>query len=178
MTRHRRASNWWRRFGAALALLMAAACAGPAAAPGAVSQSATGTAVVKGGPADEVYILGRGAVTVTRIGDTSLVDGNGRLLYRTVEVYAGFHDIHFTYRYASLCAATVESCAITFSRPGRLALNALPGHVYRVTATYSKGGMRAWIIDESNAGQVVAVNSGEGVDWAASQQGISSAHKF
>lgn len=178
MTRSGKILSWWRRIGAVSALLMVAACAGPAATPSAVSMSATGTAVVRGGPADEVYLFGRGTVTVTRIDDTSLIDGDDRPLYGTVEVYPGLHDIHFTYRYASLCAATVDSCAITFSRPGRLALNALPGHVYRVTATYWKGGLRSWIIDESAAGQVVAGSAVGDGDWAAKQQGIGSAHQF
>ena len=137
-----------------------------------------GTAVVMGGPADEVYFLGRGAVTVTRIDDTSLADANDVPRYRTVEVYPGLHDIHFVYNYAALCAAVVADCAITLSRPGRLALNALPGHVYRVTATYGNGSLRAWVIDETVGGQVVAGTAVGAGDWAASQQGIGSAHQF
>jgi hypothetical protein len=159
-------------------LLLAAACAGPVATPAAVAMSATGTAVIRGGPAEEVYLFGRGALTVTRIDDTNLVDGNDIPLYGTVEVYPGLHDVYFLYRYASMCAAVVGDCVITLSRPGRLTLNVLPGHVYRVTGTYGKGSLQAWIIDETEAGRVVATNSVGDGDWAARQQGIGTAHQF
>ncbi|MFP6740620.1 MAG: hypothetical protein VCD33_03180, partial [Alphaproteobacteria bacterium] len=115
---------------------------------------------------------------VTRIDDTNLVDGNDVPLYGTVEVYPGLHDIHFLYRYASLCAAAIGDCAITLSRPGRLALDVMPGHVYRVTGTYWKGSLVAWVIDETEAGRVVATNAGGDGDWAARQQGIGTAHQF
>ncbi len=155
-------------------LLLAAACVGPVTTPVAVAMSATGTAVIRGGPAEEVYLLGRGALTVTRIDNTSLVDGNDIPLYGTVEVYPGLHDVHFLYRYASLCAAVIGDCAITLSRPGRLTLDVLPGHIYRVTGTYRKGSLQAWVIDETEAGRVVAKNSVGGDDWAARQQGIAT----
>ncbi len=157
-----------------LVLFLAAACAGPVTAPGPVSLSATGTAVIRGGTAEEVFLLGRGAITVTRIDDTNLVDGNDVSLYRTVEVYPGLHDVHFLYRYASLCAAVIGDCAITLSRVGRLTLDVLPGHVYRVTGTYRKGSLLAWVIDETEGGRVVANNTEGDGDWAARQQGIGT----
>jgi hypothetical protein len=166
--------GWFKIAIMPVVLSVLAACAGPVAAPGVMAMSATGTAIVRGGPAEEVYLLGRGAVTVTRIDDTNLVDGNDVPLYGTVEVYPGLHDIHFVYRYAALCAATLSDCAITLSRPGRLALNVLPGHVYRVTGTYRKGNLQAWVVDETEAGRVVATNSVGDGDWAARQQGIAT----
>jgi hypothetical protein len=175
-------SRMWRRWiGMAIrpvVLLVLAACAGPVTTPGAVPLSATGTAVIRGGPAEEVFFLGRGAVTVTRIDDTNLVDGNDVPLYGTVEVYPGLHDVHFLYLYAALCATAVGDCAITLSRPGRLTLAVFPGHVYRVTGTYRKGSLVAWVIDETEAGRVVATNAGGDGDWAARQQGIGTAHQF
>ena len=61
------------------ALLSLAACAAPLPPQAPPTFSASGTAIVTGGPDDEAYLFGRGHVTVTRIDDTVLVDSDNKL---------------------------------------------------------------------------------------------------
>lgn len=170
----------WRRGAraAAIPLLLSllAACAGPDT-PERMAFTASGTAIVKGGPAENVYLFGRGGVAITRIDETRLVDGNGQPLYRSVEVYPGLHTVHFDYRHAALCLVPQTVCAMRLSRSGRLVLDAAPGHVYRVGAAYDDGRLWAWIVDE-NDDKVVAGDGPGGANWASGSQRFGIAQQF
>jgi len=159
------------------ALIVLAACAGPKPPPGPLTFSSSGTAIVRGGPAAEVYLFGRGHVTVTRIDGTDLVDSNNNPKYRTIEIAAGLHAVHFNYRHDALCASG-SACAMSLSRDRRLSLNAEAGHVYRVKATYRDGRLWAWIIDESVDLEVVSGELPDGTDWASGQEGFGGGQLF
>ena len=150
----------WRSIAPA-ALLLSAACVGaPPPPPAPAAFTASGTAILGGGPAAETYLFGRGYVTVTRIDDTTLVDGDNKPLYGVIEIAGGLHTVYFTYRYSSL------------SRDRKLALDAQAGHVYRVGATYRDGNLWTWISDESDNRRVVAGETPSGEDWAAGVRGF------
>ena len=160
------------------ALLLLAACiATPPQPPGPALFSADDTAVVRGGPAEEVYLFGRGHVTLTRIDDTDLVDSGNKLMYRNVEVTAGRHAVYFNYRHGALCT-TGESCAMSLSRDRIIALLAQAGHVYRVGATYRDGRLWFWITDESNKARLVAGSRPDGGDWAEVVEGLGGDQLF
>ena len=154
------------------ALLLLAACiATPPQPPGPALFSADDTAVVRGGPAEEVYLFGRGHVTLTRIDDTDLVDSGNKPMYRNVEVTAGRHAVYFNYRYAALCVRG-SACAMTLSRDQKIALNAEAGHVYRVGASYRAGRLWFWITDQSDGQRLVSGDLPDGDDWATRSQGF------
>ena len=172
----RRNTAW--RWASAAALIILAACAGPrppASLP-AVSSSA-GAAIVRGGPALESYLFGRGHVTITRIDDTPLVDGDNNPLYGVIEVAAGRHAVYFVYRHAGLCVAGT-ACALSLLRERKLALDARAGHVYRVGASYRDGRLWAWITDQSDRGRLVAGDLPAGDNWAARARGFGSDQQF
>ncbi len=158
-------------------LLWLTACAAPPPPPGPATFSASGTAIVGGGPAAEVYLFGRGHVTLTRIDDTTLVDGDNGPLYRTIEVAAGAHAVYFNYRHTALCTSR-SACAMSLSRDRKLALVARAGHVYRVGATYRNGRLWFWIADESDDSRVVSGGLPDGDDWAAGAQGLGGGQLF
>ena len=160
------------------ALILLSACAGTAAAPpGPATFSSKGTAIVRGGPADEVYLFGRGHVTITKIDETVLVDGGNNPLYRTIEVAGGAHAVYFTYRHSALCA-TGSACAMSLSRDRKIALDAQAGHVYRVGATYRDGRLWFWITDESDGRRMVAGALPDGFDWTANVRGLGGDQVF
>ena len=158
------------------ALLSLAACAAPPP-QGPPTFSASGTAIVTGGPGDDAYFFGRSHVTITRIDDTVLVDGDNNTLYRTIEVAGGAHAVYFSFRHSALCV-TGSACAMSLLRERKLALDAKAGHIYRVGATYRSGRFWAWIIDESDEGAVVSGKLPGGADWAADVQGFGSGLEF
>ena len=138
---------------------------------------ASGTAIVTGGPGVDAYLFGRSQVTITRIDDTVLVDGDNNPLYRTIEVAGGAHAVYFSYRHSALCV-TGSSCAMSLLRERKLALDAKAGHLYRVGATYRRGRFWAWITDESDEGAVVSGNLPGGADWAADVRGFGGGQVF
>lgn len=167
-----------RRRAALAAVLWLAACAGPPPPPqGPLTFSASGTAIVTGGPAEAAYLFGRGHVTVTRIDDIALVDGNNNPLYRTIEVAGGAHAVYFSFRHSALCA-TGSVCAMSLLRERKLALMAQAGHIYRVGATYRDGRLWTWITDESDQRRVVSGSLPDGADWAAGVQGFGGGQLF
>ena len=160
------------------ALLVLAACvAASPPPPGPVQFSADDTAVVRGGPAQEDYLFGRGNVTLTRIDDTVLVDDGNTPLYRNVEVAAGPHAVYFNYRHGALCAAD-QTCAMSLSRDRKIALSAQAGHIYRVGATYRAGRLWYWITDQSDANRLVAGEFPDGADWATVVEGLGGDRLF
>ncbi|MCH7799020.1 MAG: hypothetical protein IID28_11345 [Planctomycetes bacterium] len=160
------------------ALLWLAACAAPPPPPqGPPTFSASGTAIVTGGPGVDAYLFGRSQVTITRIDDTVLVDGDNNPLYRTIEVAGGAHAVYFSYRHSALCV-TGSACAMSLLRERKLALDAKAGHLYRVGATYRRGRFWAWITDESDEGAVVSGNLPGGADWAADVRGFGGGQVF
>ena len=166
------------RWAALTALWLLAACAATAPPPpGPVAFSTGGTAIVRGGPAQEVYLFGRGHVTITRIDETVLVDGGNKALYRNVEIVAGPHAVYFNYRHTALCTSG-SSCAMSLSRDRKLALFARAGHVYRVGATYRDGRLWHWITDLSDNRRVVAGGLPDGADWAAVVEGLGGDRLF
>ena len=162
---------------AALFLLTACAAGTAPAPPSPATFSSTGTAIVRGGPAEKVYLFARGQVTITKIDKTALVDGGDNPLYRTIEVTAGAHAVYFNYRHSALCT-NGSACAMSLSRDRKIALDATAGHVYRVRATYRDGQLRFWITDESDDRRVVAGNLPDGFDWAANVQGLGGDRTF
>ncbi len=157
--------------------MLLAACAGPRPpASGPATLSTGAAAIVRGGPAQETDLFGRGHVTITRIDDTALVDGNNNPLYGTIEVTAGRHAVYFNYRHTALCMAG-SACAMSLQRERKLALDAEAGHVYRVGATYRDGRLWFWITDQSQ-GRLVAGNIPDGADWAANVQGLGGSQLF
>ena len=160
----------WRWVAPAL-LLVVAACAGPPPPVGSAAVPTSGAAIVHGGPAKEMFLFGRGNVTVTRVDDTVLVDENNNPLYRNIEVTAGRHAVYFHYRYAALCVRG-SACAMTLSREQKIALNAEAGHVYRVGASYRAGRLWFWITDQSDGQRLVSGDLPDGDDWATRTQGF------
>ena len=144
--------------------MLLAACAGPRP-PDPATLSTGAAAIVRGGPAQETYLFGRGHVTITRIDNTALVDGNNNPLYGTIEVVSGSHVVYFNYSHKALCVAG-SACAMSLERERKLALDAEAGHVYRVGASYSDGRLWYWITDQSQ-GRLVAGEIPDGVNWAA-----------
>ncbi len=160
------------------ALILLTSCAGAAPPPpGPATFSSKGTAIVRGGPAEEVYLFGRGHVTITKIDETVVDDGGNNPLYRTIGVAGGAHAVYFTYRHTALCA-TGSACTMSLSRDRKIALDAQAGHVYRVGATYRDGRLWFWISDENDDDRVVAGNLPESGDWAANVQGFGSGQLF
>ena len=172
----RRNTAW--RWASAAAFIILAACAGPGppASLPAVSSSA-GAAIVRGGPALESYLFGRGHVTIIRIDDTPLVDGDNNPLYGVIEVATGRHAVYFVYRHAGLCVAGT-ACALALLRERKLALDARAGHVYRVGASYREGRLWSWITDQSDQGRLVAGDLPAGDNWAARARGFGSNQLF
>ncbi len=157
--------------------LLLAACAGPMPPNSGPATLSTGAAaIVRGGPAQETYLFGRGHVTITRIDDTTLVDGRNNSLYGTIEVSPGRHAIYFSYSHSALCVSGT-ACAMSLRRERKLALDAVAGHVYRVGASYRAGRLWTWITDQSQ-GLLVAGEMPGGADWAAGAQGLGGGHLF
>ena len=167
----------WPWLAPAALLLLAACVTAPPAPPGPAQFSASDTAIIRGGPAQEVYLFGRGRVTLTRIDETVLVDGGNNPLYRNVEVTAGPHAVYFNYRHEALCA-TEQACAMSLSRDRKIPLIAQVGHVYRVDATYRDGRLWYWITDQSDDNRLVAGEFPDGATWAALVQGLGGARLF
>lgn len=158
--------------------MLLAACAGPRPPASDPATSSSGAAaIVRGGPAQETYLFGRGHVTITRIDDTPLVDGDNNPLYGTVEVAAGRHAVYFIYRHTGLCIAG-SACAMSLLRERKLALDAQAGHVYRVGASYRAGRLWFWITDQSDGRRLVAGNLPGGDDWAARTRGFAGGQTF
>ena len=158
--------------------MLLAACAGPRPpASDPATSSSDAAAIVRGGPAQETYLFGRGHVTITRIDDTPLVDGDNNPLYGTVEVAAGRHAVSFSYRHAGLCIAG-SACAMSLLRARKLALDAQAGHVYRVGASYRAGRLWSWITDQSDQGRLVAGDLPAGDNWASRARGFGSDQLF
>ncbi len=158
------------------ALLLLAACAAPPP-PAPTALPTGGAAIIRGGPTEEAYLFGGGHVTITRIDETALVDGDNNPLYSNVEVVAGSHAIYFNYQHRALCA-TRSACAMSLSRDRKLALDAQAGHVYKVGATYRDGRLWFWIADESDDSRVVSGGLPDGDDWAAGVQGLGGGQFF
>ncbi len=149
--------------------MLLAACAGPRP-PDPATLSTGAAAIVRGGPAQETYLFGRGHVTITRIDNTALVDGDNNPLYGAIEVVSGSHVVYFNYSHKALCVAG-SACAMSLRRERKLALDAEAGHVYRVGASYRAGRLWTWITDQSR-GRLVAGKSPGGADWASGSQGL------
>ncbi len=167
----------WRWAALAALLLLAACAAQPPPPSGPAAFSTSGTAIVRGGPAEEAYLFGRGHVTITRIDETVLVDGDNNPLYLNVEVAAGPHAVYFNYRHAALCTSG-STCAMSLSRDRKLALDAQAGHVYHVRATYGDGRLWFWITDQGDDRRVVAGGLPDGADWAVRAQGFGGGQLF
>ncbi len=157
--------------------MLLVACAGPRPpASGPATLSSGAAAIVRGGPAQETYLFGRGHVTVTRIDNTALVDGNNNPLYGTIEVVSGSHVVYFNYSHKALCVAG-SACAMSLRRERKLALDAEAGHVYRVGASYRDGRLWYWITDQSQ-GRLVAGEIPDGANWAEGSEGLGKGQSF
>ena len=161
---------------AVLLLALLTACAAPPPSER-IAFTASGTAIVRTGVAEDFYLFGSQSVAITRVDDTSLVDQDNRPLYRSVEVYPGLHTVYFVYEHTGLCLGGDSSCLMRLTRQGRLTFEAKPGRVYQVAAVYRKGRLWSWIIDE-NANVYVAGSAPGKADWAAGSQPFGPVIQF